>query len=576
MINHFVLASCLSFGFMISQMAMGQESLPISDSNLPDVGSAKIGSTEVGSAVPGYAVAQVSQSKPGSPRINTGTTKPLQKSTAGAAKASPKKKSNKEWESARKLFQAKNYKQAAVSFYQISKRSSDPLQKRRAKYFLGVSLYKMNMKQVAAFPFVDLVRSGEGLEKKKSFDYIVMIADELGEPSLLNYSLNHIKQDELSEIAKSIFLGRLGEMSLNRGQIPEAKNYFEKALELKKNENSLIYRLGLTELLAKNPEKGAARFAQLVDKLQNRPLPDLQRGLAIMGQARSFYQAKRWAEATELYRQIPKDHPLYRQSLMELSWSLFRGGQFRSALSPLRTLHTPFYENFYDPESLLLHGTILLFVCHYDEIESIIKSFDDNYYPAFTKIQEWIETNRSEEDFYLEVVKTKKTLAEMKVKGDGKIENSLPFFVMRTILEEPDIKTLADYLDKISKERKSLEKIYSKTSLWPYGRQILDGRKKSVQKVLGKIVKDRLDSKLQEFHEFVTQFEFLKYEAINGQRTTLKEKIATDDSSGGQIDKELDRDYFVDNGFRFWPFEGEYWRDEIGNYQNVGVNRCEK
>jgi tetratricopeptide (TPR) repeat protein len=514
---------------------------------------------------------KTSSAKPGSPQINTGKTRPLQKS-----KGAPRKKTSREWENARKLFQAKNYKQAAVSFYQISKRSKDPLQKRRAKYFLAVSLYKMNMKQVAAFPFVDLVRSGEGLEKKKSFDYIVMIADELGEPSLLNYSLNHIKQDELSDTARAIFLGRLGEASLNRGQIPEAQNYFERALELKKNENSLLYQLAMTELLAKNPEKGAARFGQLVDKLQNRPPQDLQKGLAILGQARSFYQGKRWSEAIELYRQVPKDHPLYRQSLMELSWALFRGGQFRSALSPLRTLHTPFYENFYDPESLLLHGTILLFICHYDEIQSIIKSFDDNYYPAFTKIQEWLETSRSEEDYYLEVVKTRKTLAEMKARGQGKVENSLPFFVMRTILEEPDIKNLAEYLDKINKERKAVERIYSKTSLGPYGRQILEGRKRNIQKVLGRLFKERLETKLQEFHEFVTQFEFLKYEAINGQRTTLKEKIATEDGQGSQIDRELGRDYFVDNGYRFWPFEGEYWRDEIGNYQNVGVNRCEK
>lgn len=516
--------------------------------------------------------------KTGSPKINTGGARILQKSqnNSGGAKSPTRKQVNREWEAARKLFQAKNYKQAAVSFYQLTKRSNDPLVKRRAKYFLGVSLYKLNMKQVAAFPFVDLVRTGEGVEKKKSFDYVVMIADELGEPSLLNYSLNQIKQDELSDIAKSIFLMRLGDSSLNRGQIPEAQRFFERALDFKKNESAILYRMAMTELLAKNPDKAAARFGQLADKLQKRPLPDMQRGLALMGQARSFYQNKKWSDAAEIYRQIPKDHPLYRQSLMELSWSLFRGGQFRSALSPLRTLHTPFYENFYDPESLLLHGTILLFICHYDEIESILKSFDENYYPAFTKIQEWLDTNRPEEDYYLEIMKTRKTLAEMKLRGDGKIDNSLPFFIMRTILEDPDIKILSEYLDKMVKERKSLEKIYSKTSLWPYGRQIIDGRRQSVQKVLGKLVRDRLESKLQEFHEFVTQFEFLKYETINGQRTSLKEKMAFVEGSEKQIDRELDRHYFVENGFRFWPFEGEYWRDEIGNYQNVGVNRCDK
>ncbi len=499
---------------------------------------------------------------------------PAVKTLPAKMKAPPAAPGAKEWEAARKLFQAQNFKQAAVSFYQVSKRSPDLKLRRRAKFYLGVSLYKMGLQQVASFPFVDLVRSGEGLEKQKGLDYVVMIADELGEPSLLNYSLNHIRPEDLSDTAKVVFLGRLGEAALAKGDLKVAQSYFEKALEFKKNENSLLYNLGLTDLMNKQTDKAATRFGQLMDRLQDRPLPDLQRGLVTLGQARAFYQGKKWREAADVYRLIPKDSPMYRQSLMELSWALFRGGQFRSALSPLRTLHTPFYENFYDPESLLLHGTILLFVCHYEEIESIIRSFDKNYYPAFSKIQEWLSSNRTEADYYLEVAKTRRALVELKTKGKATMDTNLPFFVMRTLLEEPDIRILAEYMDKLAREKKILEKVYGRTTLLAYGNQILEGRKRAAQKQIGNLVKNRLTAKLQEFNEFATQFEFLKYEAINGQRTTLKERIASNTEK--QIDQELSRDYYVQNGFQFYPFEGEYWRDEIGNYQNVGVNRCEK
>ncbi|MEZ0391552.1 MAG: tetratricopeptide repeat protein [Pseudobdellovibrionaceae bacterium] len=481
----------------------------------------------------------------------------------------------KEWAAAQRLYQAQNYKQAAVSFFRISRKSPDIKLKRRAKFYLGVSLYKMNLKQVASFAFVDLVRTGEGVEKAKGLDYLVAIADELGEPSLLNYALNHIRPEELSDTSKAVFLGRLGEAALSKGDTIKAQSYFEKALEFKRSENSLIYNLALSQLIAKQPGPAATNFIKLVERLDNKPITDLEKGLAIMGQARAFYQGKKWKEAAEIYRQIPKDHPLYRQSLMELSWSLFRSGQFRSALSPLRTLHTPFYENFYDPESLLLHGTILLFICHYDEIEPISRSFDDNYYPAFAKIQEWLNSPRTEADYYLEIAKTRRALVELRSKGETKIETILPFFVMRTLLEEPDLRLSVTYLDQLAKEKKILDKIYAKTSLHSYGKQILDGRKKSVSKLLGGGIRDRLAAKVLEFNEFATQFEFLKYETINGQRTALKKKIAANQPETEQIDKDVTRDYYVQNGFRFWPFEGEYWRDEIGNYQYVGVNRCE-
>lgn len=495
---------------------------------------------------------------------------------APAAKArTSKATANRDWAAAQKLYQAQNYKQAAVSFFHISRKSPDFNMRRRAKFYLGVSLYKMNLKQIASFPFVDLVRTGEGVEKQKALDYIVAIADDLGEPSLLNYSLNHIRPEELSETSKAIFLGRLGEAAMEKGETAKAQEYFKKALEFKKSENSLLYNLALSQLIAKQPGAAASNFIQLVEKFQSLPITNLQKGLAIMGQARAFYQGKKWKEAVDIYRQIPKDHALYRQSLMELSWALFRSGQFRSALSPLRTLHTPYYENFYDPESLLLYGTILLFVCHYDEIEPIMKSFDQNYYPAFAKIQEWLNSPRGEADYYLEIAKTRRALAEMRARGVAKTQTLLPFFVLRTLLEEPDLRIRVNYLEAINKERKILLKIYGKTSLLSYGKQILQGRKRAIQKQLGAEIKNRLAAKLLEFNQFATQFEFLKYETINGQRTSLKKKISENIPGENQIDSDVSRDFYVQNGYRFWPFEGEYWRDEIGNYQYVGVNRCE-
>jgi TolA-binding protein len=74
---------------------------------------------------------------------------------------------NKEWDAAQKLYKAQNYKQAAVSFYSIARKSSDMKLRRRAKFYLGVCLYKMNFKLVASFPFVDLVRTGEAVKNKK-------------------------------------------------------------------------------------------------------------------------------------------------------------------------------------------------------------------------------------------------------------------------------------------------------------------------------------------------------------------------------------------------------------------------
>ncbi len=49
----------------------------------------------------------------------------------------------------------------------------------------------------------------------------------------------------------------------------------------------------------------------------------------------------------------------------------------------------------------------------------------------------------------------------------------------------------------------------------------------------------------------------------------LKKRIAGKDVEGEQINQENQRDFYIQNGYEYWPFRGEYWLDELGNYHYV-------
>lgn len=78
--------------------------------------------------------------------------------------------------------------------------------------------------------------------------------------------------------------------------------------------------------------------------------------------------------------------------------------------------------------------------------------------------------------------------------------------------------------------------------------------------------------------ELVDLFEqegFIRYEMINGKKEQLKKKVAGKDLPKGQIDEDNSRDYYIQNGYQYWPFRGEYWLNELGNYHYVGTQSCE-
>jgi hypothetical protein len=69
------------------------------------------------------------------------------------------------------------------------------------------------------------------------------------------------------------------------------------------------------------------------------------------------------------------------------------------------------------------------------------------------------------------------------------------------------------------------------------------------------------------------QVGFLQIEMISGKKEIVKKELAGR-GIDGRIDDKNERNYYVQNGYEYWPFSGEYWLDEIGNYQYVGVRSC--
>jgi hypothetical protein len=63
-------------------------------------------------------------------------------------------------------------------------------------------------------------------------------------------------------------------------------------------------------------------------------------------------------------------------------------------------------------------------------------------------------------------------------------------------------------------------------------------------------------------------------EMLNGKKQAVKKKVAGKNLPT-TVDEKAERDFYVQNGYQYWPFQGEYWLDELGNYHYVGTQSCE-
>ena len=482
-----------------------------------------------------------------------------------------------EFQKAYTLYTQKSYAPAASILYNLSRAGDSDEIRMKSRLYLGVALYRLNFPQIASFPLVKVVQEGTDEQKKVAMDYMVAIADKLSEDSLLSYTLKRTVPENLSKSATIIYEFRMGESFEAVGNYDEAIKHYEIALAGAKNKQPIRYAMALTYLKMKKTDQAILFFEQIFKVVNKDPMTSVRKMTAIMGLARAYYQAEKWDEAAKVYRQVPKDNSFYRQSLFELSWTLFRSGKLRSALSPIQTLHSPYYQNFYDPESLLLRSTILFYVCKYDEIDKIKKSFEKSYSSAANSIKNFISSKASEQEMYQELYQASVELNRVTKGGSLKSSGKLPFFILRSLIEERDIRLMNEYVERLNVERANLPKTFNTVSLGEplvrYGQKIIDGRKKFAQNKIGKIGILHLQEKQSEILDTAKQMDLLKYEILGMKKEAIRKKST--DSAEASPNQKFTWNYYVQNGYRYWPFQGEYWRDEIGNYQYVGVNSCE-
>ena len=260
-----------------------------------------------------------------------------------------------------------------------------------------------------------------------------------------------------------------------------------------------------------------------------------------------------------------------------MAWAHFRSLNFRAALGTIETLQTPFYETYYDPESLILRMIILLFVCQTEDLSSALRKFEISYLPMQKQIESWQQKNPTNADIIQMVGQTNLNLKLIQNGYQQKFKTGLPFYFIRTILADKKINSQLKLVSKIKSERSRFKKsdLYQIKSLRAFVEKIYTNRIQSAQQKIVTDFRREVTDRLRELKEYTSQFELIRYEALGIKKMQFKLSAQMTAAEKSNFEATAQKSsYYTENGFRYWPFDSEFWIDEIGNYQYIGINRC--
>jgi Tetratricopeptide repeat len=498
------------------------------------------------------------------------SARPAQSRTA---KASPKQVQKSAITAAVNQIKNGQYLSAANNLLALSRRPELQSERSQIKFLLGLALMELNLNQVATFQFVDVIKIGDPRFVKKALEKLLVVTDKLGDETLLNYAIQRIDINTLPKASQELIYFRLGEIKQKAGQFSEANSMYSQVNPGSRYYLNSLYNLGLVQAEAGQTDLALATFRKLVNTRSKADVTDTNKVAAQIAIARTLYQKKDWEKSIEAFSLIPRDHALWHDSVFEQSWAMFRAARFRSALSNFQTLHSSYYDDFYIPESLLLRSIVYLYICKYDEMDKVLSLFDKQYGNVGTQIQRFLEGRNNAEAYYREVERA----YAYKYEDRAKVKGKLPYIATRFIANEGNVRRSLSYIKKIIKERKLIEEDsrIKTLAIGLYSLKLLNNRIKSAKDRTGDMVKAHLQNMSTELVDLREQASLIRYEMINGKKETLKKRLTEKDINDKTDTDDKSREFYAQNGYEYYPFQGEFWLDEVGNYHYLGKQSCE-
>lgn len=517
--------------------------------------------------MPSVGVGQTNKSK----KTNRKTT--LMSSTP-AARSGDSSGLKRQLTQALQLSQQGQYQQAAIQLFSLSRKPELENDRAQIKYILGLMLTEMGLNQVAAFQFVDVIRTNNLRYTKLAIEKLAGVADELGDDSLINYAMSRVNVTEVPETNQDMIHYRIGEIKMRSRKFEDAVKSFSQIELGSRYFSQALYQKGLAYLELGRPDSAIQAFQTMISARRKAGVTDTNRVAAQLGLARALYQKKDWDNAVVAYSEIPRDHFLWHEALYEQTWAHLRAARFRSALSNFQSLQSPFYEDDYNPESLILRSIVYLYICKYDEMEKVLSLFEKTYGPARSQISVFLNNHSGPLSYYQELEKWQS------IKKSTEADRPtlrIPYMAANEISSQGSVRRSFNYLRRLEMEKKMIETNPSlrTTGLGKFAIKVINNRARNTKVVIGEIAKVQLTNMKNEMRDYSEQASFVRYEMISAQKEVIKKKIEGTSLPEAKIDDNRSRTFYVQNGYQYYPFEDEYWLDELGNYHYLGKSSCE-
>lgn len=383
-------------------------------------------------------------------------------------------------------------------------------------------------------------------------------------------------------------------------------------------------------------DKGAAlkKLEDLWNSLESRKVTDSNiRALVSVNLARMSFAQKKYSQALQKYMQVPKDHTLWVQALIEQGWTQLATEDHSGAIGNMYSLHSPYFKAVYQPESFVVRTIGYLNICQYGDAYKTLTWLERDYrewssklssymsaksqpVPVYDTVKNYIRGKSTEDvegvphQIWREMARRKGFLNLQTALNDKQDEarryegvnekikaeksgirrrasqakqrfDALKSQIARTKAERGSEKKLDEWRNSLKLERDLTVALRFQLAILEQSRQgyltyqrasqaKLDSETAGLTVKAGETLLARARDMKSEMDRVLENNEFLRYEVFSGSGENIRYQVAGGDV--GNVNRVPA--HIRPTKMMNWSFDGEYWVDEIGSYRSSLQNVC--
>jgi hypothetical protein len=472
-------------------------------------------------------------------------------------------------------YNAKKPLTASLILFKLYQDKAYPEKESKILYYLAQSLFQLQMYHASQYFYIEVLKKGTANPYfKYALPKLVTIARYTGDESDLMRIVAKIPPDEYPRSAKNQLYYLLGLKYYQDDKLAEARNYFEQVSE----RDPLYTRAQYLEGVIFNKQgklKSAVRsFTQVArtrgEAVTQQELEQLNglRDLSLMNIARIYYGIEQFENSNTYYGYIPRDSVYWPQAQFEGAWSNFMRNDLNQSLGQLLTIQSPYFaNNEFIPEAPILKALTFFTLCQYDDITRVLKGFEGDYRPVHEEMKEFLKQYATEEG---------RKLADQaydRYFGASPAPTKIPKSLFVRLLRNQELSGLVAHLNQLEVEEALIaqQKTQWKDEVGnPLLKIIAEDRERLKQRA-GRVMLGEMATVTNYLGDLLTQAEIIKFEVADANRaklTELAQGVKLEATGDTTIDFAVSRDKI------FWPFNGEFWQDELGYYRFTEKSNC--